>query len=174
MATQKEWAEYEYKKERYHERLAQYNEQLALWESLSPEEQQHHHRNAEKATLRGWTFLGVFFIGIAAFLYLNNNYTGNTLWLYTGLSVVGSGIILLPLYTVVGRLLRGCVLAAVCSGVVYLIIWFIQTQTNGIPSDIIKYAITGAIAFLLLFSELRGGNHASGAPERPKRPIPPT
>jgi predicted small integral membrane protein len=174
MATQQEWAEYEFKKERYHEQLAQYNEQLALWESLSPTEQQRLHLHAEKAALRGWTLSGVCLIGIAAYVYLStNNYVGNTLWLYTGAAVVGSSVILFPLSKIFGRLFRGCILTAVCSGIVYLIIWFIQAMTNGVPNNAIKFAITGAIAFLILLVECTGGYHASAAPERPERPIPP-
>jgi hypothetical protein len=174
MATQKEWAEYEIKKELYHERMAQYNEQLALWESLSPEEQQQHHRNSEKVALREWTLIGVCLIGVAVYISLRiNNYAGNTLWLYTGAAVVGSSVILFPLSKIFGRIFRGCVLTAVCSGIVYLIIWFIQAMTNGVPNDAIKFAITGAVAFLILFAEWKGATHASGAPERPKRPIPP-
>lgn len=174
MATQKERDDYEYKLELYKEEMERFNERSALWNDLSSDEQHHYHRNAEKGTLRDWTIGGVCLIGIAGYLYFSQHgYIGNILWLYTGAIVVGSGVILLPLYKIFGRILRGSVIAAIGAGIAYLLIWFIQRQTSGIPSDIVKYVISGVAALLLFLSELRGAYHASGAPKRPSRPIPP-
>lgn len=174
MATQKERDDYEYKLELYKEEMERHNERSALWNDLSPDEQHHHHRNAEKGALRDWTIGATFLIGVAGYFYFSQHgYIGNTLWLYTGATVVGSGIVLLPLYKIFGRILRGSAIAAVGAGIAYLIIWFIQSQTSGVPSDTVKYAISGVIALLVFLAEFRGAYHASGAPKRPTRPIPP-
>lgn len=155
--------------------MAVYQKNMALWNSMSAEEQASAHANAEESTVREYAGLVGLAVGAISWYLLSKVQTIDAL--------VGIGILVLsvvaftairPIRVLVGRLTRLFVHAAL-----YFIGLWIVGAVISIWSPVIKensliltILLGAAVLGLSAYLEASGGHHASGRPTMPVRPHP--
>lgn len=159
----------------YEAAMAVYQQNIALWNSMSAEEQASAHANAEESTVGGYAGLVGLSVGAITWYSLSKVINIDAL---VGVSILIASVVVFtvirPLRVLVGRLARLLVHAAL-----YFIGLWIVGAVISIWSPFIKEnssMLTTVLAFVVLglsaYQEASGGHHASGKPTMPTRPTP--
>jgi hypothetical protein len=159
----------------YEAAMIVYQQNMALWNSMSAEEQASAHANAEESTVGGYAGLVGLVVGAIGWHLLSKVQNIDAL--------VGIGILVLsvvaftaihPTRVIVGRLTRLFVHAALYFIGLWIVgaiisVWspFIK-ENSSILTLLLGVAVLGLPAYL----EISGGHHASGRPAMPIRPTP--
>ncbi len=161
----------------YNQQLAQYEQDLAYWESLSDEEKAHYHHQAETVSVMLYAICVGAIIG-GSIWYSLNGVIDNLFGLIILLISVFITSWIRPIRVFVGRFAR----TILKGGILFLIFAFI-TAILGEFSDLLKPYVDEYFSKILLFEffgalilsiffEITGGHHASGAPCPPDKPVP--
>jgi hypothetical protein len=159
----------------YEAAMAVYQQNMALWNSMSAEEQASAHANAEESTVGGYAGLVGLVVGAISWYLISKVRNIDAL--------VGIGILVLsvvaftaihPIRVLVGRLTRLFVHAALYFIGLWIVgaiisIWspFLKENSSTLTT-VLAFAVLGLSAYL----EATGSHHASGRPTMPTRPTP--
>ncbi len=159
----------------YEGELANYQHNLAVWNSMSDAQRSAAHANAEESSVGGYAgFVGLVVGGVVWYLQAQERDI-DVLW-GIGILVVSFLIFTLikPIRILVGRLTRMFVHA-----IGYFIGLWIVGAIISIWSPFLKenaaMLTAGLVVAVLVISAIReisGGHHASGAPSMPSKPSP--
>lgn len=159
----------------YEAAMAVYQQNMALWNSMSAEEQASAHANAEESTVGGYAGLVGLVVGAISWHLLSKVQTTDAL--------VGIGILVLsvvvftaihPIRVLVGRLTRLFVHVALYFIGLWIVgaiisIWSPFIKENSL---ILTILLGAAVLCLSAYLEASGDHHASGRPTMPVRPTP--
>jgi hypothetical protein len=159
----------------YEAAMAVYPQNMALWNSMSAEEQSSAHANAEESTVGAYAGLVGLVVGAISWYLISKVRDIDAL--------VGIGILVLsvaaftaihPIRVLVGRLTRLFVHAALYFIGLWIVgaiisIWspFLKENSSTLTT-VLAFAVLGLSAYL----EATDSHHASGRPTMPTRPTP--
>ncbi len=159
----------------YESALANYNHNIAVWNSMSDAERSTAHASAEESSVMGYAGAVGFLVGAIAWYVMAQERNIDALW---GIGILVGSILVFtvigPIRVLVGRLARMFVRA-----ILYFIGLWIVGAIISIWSPFIKenasMLTAGLVIGVLVFSAIReasGGHHASGEPTAPSKPSP--
>lgn len=174
MATAEDWKRYHEAKDRHEQELVEYEVALKRWDSLTPEQKNGAHAQAEVDSRKFWSVLVVIAASIVMFLGMRHAYSGDQFWLYWGGASAAALVVCIWTSRFLGLIARSAFFATLFGGLCFFGFVLAQKFLADPPSQFLQNMATAIVAIAVFCRGMMGKHQASGYPQPPMPPSRPT